>query len=152
MKYNIFLIILAVLILVTVVFIVAFQSKPNKIPIQPPERGPESSETEVQGNITEFIYTFLEPAPSGYKWEYRLDWDGTVIRKCLVNAVEREGPIDDDVYIQIKTSGNPKGYWWTTRQKVPPEPGPNINIELCLSRLWCPYGKIRNSQECVVPR
>ena len=120
--------------------------------IEPPETGPQSPEINVDGNITDFIKNFLEPAPDGYKWEYNLDWDKTVIQKCLVNSVEKDGQIDDDTYTKIKTSGQPKGYWWTTEQKLPPTPGPNINIKLCLSRLECPYGKIPNKQECIVPR
>ena len=112
----------------------------------------ESPEIEVQGNITEFMYNFLEVAPSGYKWEYQLDRDSTIIKKCLVNAVEKEGPIDNTIYLQIQSSGHPKGYWWTTEQRLPQKQGPNINVKLCLSRLKCPYGKISSTQECIVPR
>ena len=117
-----------------------------------PETGPESPEIKVSGDITTFIKSFLEPAPIGYEWKYSLDWDKSVINKCLVNVVEKDGPISDSTYQEIKLAGQPRGYWWTTEQKLPPTPGPNINIKLCLSRLECPYGKIPNSKECIVPR
>lgn len=120
--------------------------------LNPPETGPESPEIKVSGDITAFIKSFLEPSPSGYKWEYSLDWDKTIINKCLVNATEKDGLIDDGVYQKVKLSGQPSGYWWTTEQKLPPMPGPNIDIKLCLSRLECPYGKVPNSKECIVPR
>ncbi|MDO8558812.1 MAG: hypothetical protein Q7R84_00565 [bacterium] len=116
------------------------------------ENDPESPEIKVSGDITTFVKSFLEPAPTGYKWEYSLDWDKTIINKCLVNAKEKDGSIDDAVYQKIKLLGQPSGYWWITEQKLPPTPGPNINIKLCLSRLECPYGKIPNSRECIVPQ
>ena len=143
-----------IIVLIVVAVVVAgvggyFYLNKQQLP-HPPltiQTDPEAPKIKVSGDITSFVKNFLEPAPTGYKWEYRLDWDETIIEKCLVNAAEKGGAIDWDVtYKKIKFSGQPSGYRWVTRQGTS-----NTLIELCLSRIKCPYGKISNSKECVVP-
>jgi len=107
----------------------------------PKLRGDEATAADVRAAF--------EPAPAGFEWVYRLDWDDAVIAKCLVIAPRPGGPIDAQTHDALRANSPLPGYTWQWR----PAPGaPNTPVEVCLSRTGCPYGKEKYSQECVVPR
>ncbi|MEK7608619.1 MAG: hypothetical protein AAB495_03490 [Patescibacteria group bacterium] len=95
------------------------------------------------------VKSFLSAAPIGYQWTATLDWDNSVVSKCLVRENEEE--ISDGTYEQMRAVSPPVGYRWTTTQKIFPS-GENVNVGLCLLRIACPDGKVPNSKSCIVPR
>jgi hypothetical protein len=100
---------------------------------------PSASVSEVSG--------IGEPAPTGYVWSYQTDWDGTVARKCLVNASVRGGPIDRQVVDELLARRAPDGYAWTYTTQGN-APAYDRLTWLCLQRSSCPFGRDPGTDRC----
>jgi hypothetical protein len=95
------------------------------------------------------VLKFLEPPPMGLTWEPIYDWDGSVIRKCLIVGRPPGLFIDSQINRELGNPQPPKGYHWQ-RRETPHHPVGVATI-LCVQRLACPLGKKPQSEESLPP-
>ena len=148
-------------LLMPVLFVVAACN-----PVREPPRRTESDDKVIVRNINQpelsgrevsqdVVRSIGGIAPAGYAWDYRVDWDGTVVRKCLRDeqyesrGAEGAVPIGDEVAASVRSVAPPEGYHWVTPSGPQRGAPTNVALEVCLWRIGCPYGKIPQGQQCI---